>query len=235
MRWSARTSSGIETKWTKDYDAKHEARRQGIMSSATLHFPDYSLQWYLHCDASNQACGCILLQEHVDPVTKTEELQVIVFVSTKFSGSAALLPTNKKECYSFYYSVKELTYYLQCKEFILQMNHYNLLYMEKSTQSILQRWRLYLQAYSFQLQHIQGKANVFADYLSRMYHVYASKADVDPISRSPRKIESRDSCLSRHLLPQPRPCLRLPSSGTLSSWGTTTKTTSQFFLLCPNP
>jgi hypothetical protein len=28
-------------KWTKDYDAKLEALKQGIMSSATLHFPDY--------------------------------------------------------------------------------------------------------------------------------------------------------------------------------------------------
>jgi hypothetical protein len=27
-------------KWTKDYDAKLEALKQGIMSSATLHFPD---------------------------------------------------------------------------------------------------------------------------------------------------------------------------------------------------
>jgi hypothetical protein len=95
-------------KWTKDYDAKLEALKQGIMSSATLHFPDYSLRWYLRCDASNQACGGTLLQEHVDPVTEAKELQVIAFVSTKFSGSTALWPTNKKECYSLYYSVKDL-------------------------------------------------------------------------------------------------------------------------------
>jgi hypothetical protein len=134
----------------------------------------------IRCDASNQACGGTLLQEHVDPVTEAKELQVIAFVSTKFSGSAALWPTNKKECHSLYYSVKELSYYLQCKEFFLQTDHYNLLYMEQSTQSVLQRWRLYLQSYSFQLQHIQGKASIFADYLSRMYHIYASEVDFDP-------------------------------------------------------
>jgi hypothetical protein len=58
-------------KWTKDNDAKLEALKQGIMTSATLHFPDYSLQCYLRCDTSNQVCSGTLLQEHVDPITNS--------------------------------------------------------------------------------------------------------------------------------------------------------------------
>jgi hypothetical protein len=52
--------------------------------------------------------------------------------------------------------------------------------MEVSPQCILQRWRLYLQSYSFQFQHIQGKASIPSDYLSRIYHTYASEVDFDP-------------------------------------------------------
>jgi hypothetical protein len=105
-------------------------------------------------DASNQTCSGTLLQEHVDSATNIKELQVIAFVPTKFSGFAAFLPTNKKECYSLHYSVNELSYFLQCKEFTLQTDHYNLLYMGQFTRSILQRWCLYLESNSFQLQHI---------------------------------------------------------------------------------
>jgi hypothetical protein len=49
--------------------------------------------------------------------------------------------------------------------------------MEQSTKSILQRWRLYLQSCSF------------ADYLSRMYNVYASEVDFD--SKLPISVEDR--------------------------------------------
>jgi hypothetical protein len=117
-------------KWNENYDAKLEALKQGIITSAMLHFPDYSLQWDLRCDASNQACGGTILQELVDSVTNSKELQVIAFMSTQFSGSAALWPTNKTKCYSLYYSVKELSNFLQCKEFVLQTSRYNLLCMK---------------------------------------------------------------------------------------------------------
>jgi hypothetical protein len=87
-------------KWTKDYDAKLESLKQGpqpLCTSPTIVFSGISAATHPIKPAE---------------VLFYKELQVIAFVSTKFSGSAASWPTNKKECYSLYYSVKELSYYL---------------------------------------------------------------------------------------------------------------------------
>ena len=68
-----------------------------------------------------------------------------------------------------YFSVKELHYYLVIKSFIIETDHANLVWMEKSEVAIIMRWRLYLQGFAFKIRHIPGKANIFADMLSRMY------------------------------------------------------------------
>ena len=93
----------------------------------------------------------------------------IAFVSTKFSGAGMRWDIAKKEAYAIYFAVKELAYYLECKAFVIETDHANLVWIEKSDASIVIRWRLFLQGFIFQIKHIPGKANVFADMLSRMY------------------------------------------------------------------
>ena len=139
------------------------------MKSATLHFPDYTLPWTLRCDASTVACGGTLLQVRESQVGKPADLEVIAFVSKKFSGAAQRWDIPKKEAYAIYFSVKELAYYLEVKEFVIETDHANLQWIEKAEAAIIVRWRLYLQNFSFKIKHIPGKANIFADMLSRMY------------------------------------------------------------------
>ena len=65
----------------------------------------------------------------------------------------------------FYYTTN---YYLNLQH-IIETDHANLVWMEKSEVAIIMRWRLYLQGFAFKIRHIPGKANIFADMLSRMY------------------------------------------------------------------
>jgi hypothetical protein len=53
------------------------------------------------------------------------------------------------------------------KSFLIQTDHNNLRWMASSENAMIIRWRLFIQNFDCQIEHIQGKSNVFADYLSR--------------------------------------------------------------------
>lgn len=163
--------------WTKDYKSAMARLKEAILSSATTHFPNYELDWVLRTDASDQACGGTLLQEYIHPTTKAKEMQVVAFTSMKFSGPATRWDIPKKEAYAIYRCVHDLAFYLTCKPFVIETDHANLVYIEKSDAAIIIRWRMYLQGYAFKIRHIPGKLNVFADYLSRMYMIQSEKQD----------------------------------------------------------
>jgi len=74
----------------------------------------------------------------------------------------------EKETFSAYYCILKSERYLLGHHFILQTDHRNMLYLEKSQAPKLIRWRLRLQEYLFTIEHIPGKDNVIADALSRL-------------------------------------------------------------------
>ena len=160
--------------WTKDYEAEMVKLKDAILNSQTVHFPNYELDWVLRTDASDVAVGGTLLQILPELADGKPVYQVIAFVSQKFSGAATRWDTPKKEAYAIYYCVKALAYYLHGKFFIIETDHANLVWMERSEVHIIIRWRMYLQGFWFVIRHIPGKANVFADMLSRMYLLFES-------------------------------------------------------------
>ena len=178
--------------WSRDYDADMRCLKDSILNSHTLHFPDYTKEWILRSDASDVACGGCLLQL-VDPTggngsgqpvtgspTKQpvqQKFQVIAFVSHKFSGASVHWDIPKKEAFAIYFSVKKLAYYLRGKFFVIETDHANLVWMEKSEVAIIIRWRMFLQNFAFLIRHILGKANDFADCLSRMFMLQLDLAD----------------------------------------------------------
>jgi hypothetical protein len=176
--WDKRT-------WTRDYEADLERLKLAIADCATVYFPDYSLNWVLRTDASTVACGGTLLQEAIDPTSHESSWQVIAFVSMKFSDAATRWDIPKKEAYGIYFSVHSLAYYLACKAFVVETDHANLQWIERSEHAIVIRWRLYLQNFTFWIKHIPGKLNVFADMLSRMYLMTHAEMDSIMAATSP--------------------------------------------------
>ena len=154
--------------WTKDYKSLFTIFQQAIQNSVTLHFPNYALPWILRVDASDYAVGAVLFQEFTD-TTNTVINQPIAFISHKFSGAAVNWDTYKQEAYALYYGVSQLSYYLRGKDFVLETDHKNLLWIENSQVPIVVRWRVLLQSYTFTVKHIPGRDNNVADWLSRMY------------------------------------------------------------------
>lgn len=165
------TRKGFDWKpatWTLDYKAEFDKFISGIVNALALYYPDYELPWFLRTDACLRGIGSGLYQEKKDE-SGTVTLQPLGFVSKKFSDAAADWATIAQECYSIFFSVQHFSYYLRGKPFILQTDHNNLLWMSASQVPKIIRWRVYLQGFAFMIQHIPGKLNVMADFLSRTF------------------------------------------------------------------
>ena len=166
-----------KTKWTVDYEAEFEAVKDALMNSTAKYFPDYDLDWILRVDASQTAVFAVLLQIVV--MDGVEAYHPIGFRSKKLSGSAVNWDAHKREAFAVYWGVHAFSYYLIAKQFIIETDHKNLLYMEQSEAYIVIRWRIYLQSFNMHLRHISGKKNIVADWESRMYLLAANSPEED--------------------------------------------------------
>ena len=167
---------GDESKWEANYRQAFEDLKKVVAESFTLFYPDYQLKWILRVDASMLGIGWVLLQE------KDEVLQPIIFGSSKFSAQAMNWSTIEQECYAIYYSVYQLAFYLRCKDFIIETDHRNLLWMQQSIVPKIIRWHIYLQSFNFLIRHIPGKFNIVADMLSRQWPMSPVKECYDTLS-----------------------------------------------------
>lgn len=156
-----------ETQWKVDYRKAFDDFKQDILHSVTL-----SLDWFLYVDSSDIASGVVLLQRTADGMQ-----QILAFVSPKFSGPSKSWSTYEKEAFAMCHAVSQLSRYLAGKFFILLTDHRNLVWIESSVVPKIIRIRLFLQTFNFEVIHIPGAQNVFADWLSRM-HVDQPVSDV---------------------------------------------------------
>ena len=141
-----------------------EALKRAVANCINLYYPDYDLQWFLRCDASDVGCGAVLFQK-----TDNGVIQPLAFISHKFSAVAQKWSVIERECFACYWAVVSNEYFLRCKSFILQTDHRNLQWMENSKTPKVVRWFVMLHSFMFLVQHIPGAHNKVADLLSRLH------------------------------------------------------------------
>ena len=163
--------------WGYDYVGHFNKFKEAITQAAKLHFPDYSLPWVVRTDASEVAVGAVLYQERTLP-DGTIRHEPIAFSSKKFSDPATRWDTYKREAYGIYHAIKSFNWYLLGKDFIVETDHRNLVWIETSDSPIVIRWRALLQGYNFMIRHIKGSENRVADWISRSPFVAPSSSDL---------------------------------------------------------
>jgi hypothetical protein len=153
--------------------------KQACYDSVDLFTPDYKNPFLVRCDASIFAIGGVLLMWlPLDHPTHPGQWVPIAFFSKKFSEVATRWATIEQEGYAIFYAVcVAFRPYLYGKEFVLETDHANLLYLERSVVPKLIRWRLQLQDFVFTVRHIKGTLNTVADCLSRMHLLTWSSLD----------------------------------------------------------
>lgn len=148
--------------WTEETERAFEEVKQKIGNCPKLFFVDESSPVYLHTDASDYGVGAYAFQI-------VEEVEVpIAFLSKSLVNEQLNWSTPEKEAYAIFFSFRELEYLLRDVHFLLRTDHKNLIFINEDGSPKVKRWKLAIQEYDFDIEHIPGKDNGVADAFSRL-------------------------------------------------------------------
>jgi hypothetical protein len=138
-----------------------------LCKCTNLYAVDFAKSFHMFTDASDYAIGVALTQLSDDGKTHCP----VGFASCKFSDVQSRWAVIEKECYSSVYGLKKCEHIIFGYKIFLWTDHNPLAYLTTvAPQSAkLTRWALSLTKFNIEVNHIDGKSNVVADYLSRAY------------------------------------------------------------------
>ena len=144
------THQKAKFEWTPVHHTAFLTLKESVTQAPILHYPDPTKQYIVYTDASDDACGAQLSQEH----DGTEF--PIVFLLHTFMDTQTKWSTTEQEAYRVYYAVTKWNYYLQGAEVIIQ-NHYKSLARflnGKSANNRVNIWGLELTTYNITFEWI---------------------------------------------------------------------------------
>ena len=149
--------------WTEAQQKAFDTLKTALVESPILRYPDFSIQFQLHCDASDTALGGVLMQK-VDGVDHP-----IAYYSRKFNDAEGRYSVSEKEALAIVASVKHFAHYLYGYHFVIYTDHAPLrqLFQYKQTLPRITRWAIYLAEFTYDLCYKPGKEHIVPDLLSR--------------------------------------------------------------------
>lgn len=147
--------------WTVETEKAFADLKEAIHECPTLSFLHESAPIYLHTDASDYGIGAYLFQ-----IIDGQEIP-IAFMSKSLSERESKWPTVEKECYAIYFALVKFEYLLRDVHFCIRTDHKNLTYLNYSQNDKVNRWKLKIQNYSFDIEYLPGENHV-ADAFSRL-------------------------------------------------------------------
>ena len=162
-----------------------------------LQYPDFSKEFVLTPDASNQGLGAVLSQ---GPIGK--DLPV-AYASCSLNSAVSHYTTSEKELLAIVWSTKYFSPYLHGRKFRIISDHKPLVWIMnvKDLGSRLMRWKIQLAEYDYEIIHKSGSQNTNADAVSRIGSVGKIKEWADIPDENTRKLilyEFHDSPVGGH-------------------------------------
>lgn len=150
--------------WLENHQVAFETLKNILMSPTILQHPDFSKEFIISTDASNEACGAILSQNF-----DGKELP-IAYASKTFTPGEKNKSTIEKELTAIHWAVIYFRPYIYGRRFRVKSDHRPLAYLfgTKNPSSKLTRMRLDLEEFDFEIEYIKGKENTGPDALSRI-------------------------------------------------------------------
>jgi hypothetical protein len=152
-------------KWTPFLEEVFYKVRDAVNTCPKLFFIDPGRPIYVATDASDYGVGAICYQVIEDKVVP------INFMSKSLSAQECNWTTTEKECFAIVHALRKFEYLLRDVHFTLLTDHKNLIYIDSETSQKVKRWKLAIQQYDFDIQHIPGRLNQIADGFSRLLEV----------------------------------------------------------------
>ena len=111
------TRQQVKFDWTPEHQAAFIHLKDAIVQAPILHYPNPNKTYIIYTDASDDACGAQLSQEHNG--TKFP----VAFLSHTFSETQCKWSTTEQEAFGVYYAITKWNYYLQGANIIVQNDH----------------------------------------------------------------------------------------------------------------
>ena len=158
------TRQQVKFNWTPEHQEAFIHLKEAIVQAPILHYPNPNKTYIIYTDASNDACGVQLSQEH----NGTEF--PVAFLSHTFTETQCKWSTTEKEAFGVYYTITKWNYYLQGANIIVWNDHKPLAQFlnGKNANNKVNRWSLELTTYNITFEWISGAKNKAADCLSRL-------------------------------------------------------------------
>ncbi|KAG0435690.1 Transposon Tf2-9 polyprotein, partial [Dictyocoela muelleri] len=147
-------------KWTSRHEKLLQEIFDEIKNSPILTYPDINSEFNLETDASDRAIGSVLKQNN----------NIIGFYSHKFSDTELKYTTMEKEALGILKSLEYFRDYIIGSKIIIFTDNKNLIF-ESSMSKRVQRWKLLLEEYNYEIRIIPGNKNVIADAISRITYL----------------------------------------------------------------
>ena len=158
------TRQQVKFEWTSQHQEAFIHLKEAIVQAPILHYPNPNKPYIVYTDASDDACGAQLSQEH-----EGTEFP-IAFLSHTFSETQRKWSTTEQESFGVYYAITKWNYYLQGANIKVRNDHKPLAKVlnEKNANNKVNRWSLELATYNITFEWISGAQNKAADCLSRL-------------------------------------------------------------------
>lgn len=166
------TANAGKLKWAEGDIAAFERLRTAIINHSPLFPFDHHRPIFVASDACDTGYGGVVFHTVSDSASgiETDNKQLISMVSGGFSKAQLKWNTTEKEAYGFYMTIMSHSRYLSGRSFHIFTDHQALTYLVESVNAKVQRWKLALQEYQFEITHLPGERNVEPDSLSRLVH-----------------------------------------------------------------
>ena len=204
-------------KWTPEADAAWDWAIEQLRNIKPLYAPTYAPGTWLatYSDASKKGWGGILVEYRKgDP-----RPYIICCVSGAFVGAQIKWSTNSKECYGLYKTVTKCRVYLHLHQFVMNVDHRNLIWMAVSINDMIVRMATALQQHRYLIKHCSGDRNVAADILSREFPDVVDNTPAEVVQLNKDLIDTDETVAPSELISDISDSEFVPITGTAAPIG----------------
>ena len=156
----------VEYKWTEKQQKAFNELKELITTAPVVRYPDFNKPFLLYTDASLTGLGAVLAQKNGN------EEYVIAYASRTLTPPERNYGITELECLAIVWAVKYFRHYIYGSQFTIITDHSALKWLlnsyAESTNRRLERWKICLSEYSFDVQYRKGIKHQNADALSRI-------------------------------------------------------------------
>ena len=136
--------------------------RDTVANCPALFFVSEHAPIVVMTDASDYGIGAYIYQ-----LVDNKE-QPIVLMSKSLHGAELNWSTVEKEAFAIFATLTKHNHLLRDNKFLLRTDHKNLTNINMDSSQKVKRWKLALQEFDFDIEHVAGKNNFVADTCSRL-------------------------------------------------------------------